>query len=302
MNRPSTKWHYQSIIYRVQEYMEAYLHEDISLQRMSDHTCVSYHHLADIFAQTENESLGGYIKRYRLEKAASLLWYTDLSLTSIAEKTGYTSSPSLSKAFAQHFHSSPGAFRRKPVFLEHSPNAILDGIRTAETYEGILNKEFAFQYRIEKLDNYYTVCQPLKLVPALSQQQFQYDAYLENVYTDIDHKIPGRKVIKPFNSLNFCPADRFTMHHGKLIDGKRYAQLSNAVRKAFLVSPVKNGQYLVFTIPPGQANEQIKNYTTLFRENLIGNKKIFRPEDFFIFLLLSEDESKIGEFYMYLAG
>ncbi|HEX6432194.1 MAG TPA: AraC family transcriptional regulator [Niastella sp.] len=302
MNRPSTIWYYQSIVYRVQEYMEAHLHEDISLQRMSDHTCVSYHHLADIFAQTENESLGGYIKRYRLEKAASLLWYTDLSLTSIAEKTGYTSSPSLSKAFAQHFHSSPGAFRRKLRFLKHSPNAILDGIQTEESYQAILNKEFDFQYRIEKLNNYYTVCQPLKMVPAYSQQPFQYDTYLETVYIDMDHKLPGRRVIKPFDSLNFCPANRFTMHHGKLINGTVYAQLSAAVRKTYLVSPVKNGQYLIFTIPPGQADEQIKNYTTLFRENLIGNKKIFRPEDFFIFLVLSEDESKTGEFYMYLSG
>jgi AraC-like DNA-binding protein len=302
MIRPSTIWHYQSTIYRVQEYMEAHLHEDISLQRMADHTCVSYHHLADIFGQTENESLGGYIKRYRLEKAASLLWYTDLSLTSIAEKTGYTSSPSLSKAFAQHFNSSPGAFRRQPKFLKHSPNAILDGIRTAEAYQSILNKEFDFEYRIERLDNYYTVCQPLKMVPAFFQQQFQYDEYLETVFRDMDHTLPGRKVIKPFDSLNFSPANRFTMHHGKLIDGTAYAQLSAAVRKVNLVSPVKNGQYLVFTIPSGQADEQIKNYTTLFRENLIGHQKIFRPEDFFIFLVLSEERNKVGEFYMYLAG
>jgi AraC-like DNA-binding protein len=300
MNRPSTIWHYQRIIYRVQEYMEAHLHEDISMQRMSDHTCVSYHHLADIFGQTENESLGSYIKRYRLEKAASLLWYTDLSLTSIAEKTGYTSSPSLSKAFSQHFHSSPGVFRRQPKFLKHSPNVMLDGIQTAEAYQSILNKEFDFEYRIERLDNYYTVCQPLKMVPAF--EQFQYDAYLETVFRELDHTLPGKRVIKPFDSLNFSPADRFTMHHGKLIDGTAYAQLSAAVRTTHLVSPVKNGQYLVFTIPPGEANEQIKNYTTLFRENLIGNKKIFRPDDFFIFLLLSEDNDKTGEFYMYLSG
>jgi AraC-like DNA-binding protein len=282
--------------------MEAHVHEDISLQRMADHTCVSYHHLAHIFGQTENESLGGYIKRYRLEKAASLLWYTDLSLASIAEKTGYTSSPSLSKAFSLHFNSSPGAFRRQPKFFKHSPNAILDGIQTAEAYQAILNKEFDFEYRIERLDNYYTVCQPLKMVPAYFQQQFQYDVYLETVFRDMDDKLPGRKVIKPFDSLNFSPADRFAMHHGQLINGTAYAQLPTAVCTTNLVSPVKNGQYLVFTIPPGQADEQIKNYTTLFRENLIGHQKIFRPEDFFIFLLLSEDETQVGEFYMYLSG
>jgi hypothetical protein len=140
------------------------------------------------------------------------------------------------------------------------------------------------------------------MVPAYFQQQFQYDAYLKTVFRDMDHTLPGRKVIKPFDSLNFSPSDRFTMHHGKLIDGTAYAQLSAVVRKAHLVSPVKNGQYLVFTIPPGQADEQIKNYTTLFRENLIGNKKIFRPDNFFIFLVLSENKNNVGEFYMYLAG
>jgi hypothetical protein len=58
--------------------------------------------------------------------------------------------------------------------------------------------------------------------------------------------------------------------------------------------------YLVFDIPPGPVDDNIKNYTTYFRENIIGFKKLFRPEDFFSFLVLGNDKNKLGEFYMYL--
>ena len=275
------------------------MQEDVSLRRLADHSFVSYHHLTDIFEQVENESIGGYIRRYRLEKAASLLLYTDHSLAIVAEKTGYTGSPSLSKAFAQHFHCSPGTFRRKPRFLPHSPNAILDGIGSAAAYETILTKEFSFQYRIETIKDHYTVCKPLKMVPAFAQKHFLYDAYLQTVHDDLDTDLEGRFIIRPFDSLNFAPASKFTMHHGKLITAQAHVRLSQDLYTRYVVTPVKEGQYLVFDIPPGPVNEHITNYTTLFRENLIGYKKLFHPEDFYIFLLLSEEPDKIGEFYMY---
>src|SRR5688500_5268808 len=99
--KPSTIEYYQAIANRVNEYVEANIHTDISLQRLADHVFVSYYHFADIFEKTERESIGSYIKRYRLEKAATLLSYTDLSLAIIAEKTGYSGKHALSKAFSQ---------------------------------------------------------------------------------------------------------------------------------------------------------------------------------------------------------
>lgn len=300
LHKPSTIQYYQALSNRVHEYIETNIHTDISLQRLADHVFVSYYHLSDIFEQTKQETIGGYIKRYRLEKAASLLTYTDLSLAGIAEKTGYSGKQALSKAFSQQFNHSPGFFRKRPVFIKDSPNALLDGIHSEQAYLDILKKDFAFNYRIETLHDHYTICRSLRMVPALYKSSFCYDAYLDKVIADFGKQWSGRFVIKPFDSLNFSPAGRFNMHHGLLVTGKVVNRLSPTDLQQYMVSPVKEGEYLVFDIPAGPMDEHIKNYTTLFRENIIGYKKLFRPEDFFIFLVLSNDEGKLGEFYLYL--
>lgn len=176
---------------------------------------VSYYHLSDIFEQTKQESIGNFIKRYRLEKAASLLCYTDLSLAEIAEKTGYSGKHALSKAYSQRFNHSPGNFRKRPVFMKDSPNAILDGIYTEQDYLVILKMNFSFNYRIEIMHNRYTICKSLRMVPALYKNGFSYDAYLKEVMS-VFYKVGGNIVIKPFDSLNFSPAGRFN------IQGFRY--------------------------------------------------------------------------------
>ncbi|AXY76363.1 AraC family transcriptional regulator [Paraflavitalea soli] len=302
LRKPSTIQYYQAITNRIQEYVESNIHADISLQRLADHVFVSYYHLSDLFEQAQQETIGGYIKRYRLEKAASLLSYTDLSLTDIAGKTGYSGKQALSKAFRQQFNHSPGHFRKRPLFIKDSPNAIMDGIQSEQDYHSLLKKEFSFTYRIENLVNHYTICRSLRMVPAVHQGSFCYDTYLDTVMNSFDKQWNGRFVIKPFDSLNFTPASRFNMHHGLLVTAPTLGQLSPVDLQQYIISPVKNGSYLVFDIPAGPMDENIKSYTTLFRENIIGYKKLFRPEDFFIFLLLSDGENKLGEFYMYLGS
>ncbi len=300
LHKPSTIQYYQAIANRIHEYVETNIHTDISLQSLADHVFVSYYHLSDLFEQTQQETIGAYIKRYRLEKAASLLSYTGLPLADIADKTGYSGKHSLSKAFSQQFNHSPGHFRKRPLFIKDSPNAIMDGIHTEQDYFSLLKKDFSFNYRIEALHNHYTICRSLRMVPASYTDGFCYNTYLDTVMNGFDRKWNGRSVIKPFDSLNFTPAGRFNMHHGLFVTGDSIDSISSTDLQQYIISPVKNGRYLVFDIPAGPMDENIKNYTTLFRENIIGYKKLFRLEDFFIFLLLSDEESKLGEFYIYL--
>lgn len=295
----STIQYYHAITNRVHEYVEENIHTDISLQRLADHVFVSYYHFLDIFEKTEQQNIGSYIKRYRIEKAANLLSYTDLSLAIIAEKTGYSGKHALSKAFGQRFNQSPGSFRKKPVFLKNSPNAVMDGIHSEQDYYALLKKDIPFHYRIEALHNRFTICRSLRMVPAYYNSRFSYEAYLEEVKKGFEVKYSDQLVIKPFDSLNFSPVALFSMHHGILVTGNEIDHYITT-RSNYIISPVKEGIYLVFDIPPGPVDEHIKNYTTFFRENIIGYKKLFRPEDFFSFLLLRNDKSKLGEFYMYL--
>ncbi|MCG8697075.1 MAG: GyrI-like domain-containing protein, partial [Bacteroidales bacterium] len=72
---------------------------------------VSEYHFHRIFKAYIGESIGSYISRLRLENAAQKLQTTNQTLTEIAEKTGYQSQYSLSKAFKKHFGVTPSAFR-----------------------------------------------------------------------------------------------------------------------------------------------------------------------------------------------
>lgn len=60
------------------------------------------------------ESPGDYIQRLRLEKSAFKLQTTRLSITEIAEQTGYQSVQALGKAFKKRFKVTPTVFRKQP--------------------------------------------------------------------------------------------------------------------------------------------------------------------------------------------
>lgn len=56
---------------------------------------------------------GAYVKRMRLERSASFLTSGDISVADAAERAGYHSTPSFSKAFKAEFGLSPDAWRRQ---------------------------------------------------------------------------------------------------------------------------------------------------------------------------------------------
>ena len=56
-----------------------------------------------------------YLARLRLSQAAGYLTTTNATLYSIAQRTGYESEASLSKAFKRAFGQAPGEYRRETV-------------------------------------------------------------------------------------------------------------------------------------------------------------------------------------------
>ena len=64
------------------------------------------------FAELMGEPPLQYLVRWRMAKAAQALRETDASIVEIAERVGYFSEASFSKAFKRWEGSSPGAYRR----------------------------------------------------------------------------------------------------------------------------------------------------------------------------------------------
>ena len=301
MQKTATQLYYRSVAFRLLEYIDAHLQYDITPDLLSDHVYVSKDHLAVIFSQIQQESIGKYIKRTRMERAAALMTYTRRSLSQVAEQVGYSGKHALSKSFQHYFGNSPGRFRKRLGYLKDSPNVIMDGIGSEEEYMGLINEHFNFSYHIEELHDHYTLCRPLRMVPALMRHHFSYADYLQEAEREFaDTGIDARFVVRPYDSVNFTAAADFNMHHGILLHKNKLALLPEAMRRENLLCAVNSGKYLVLDIPAGEADAQIKKYTTLFRENLIGRQRVFDIEDFCTFLLPGDNKDCAGQFYIFL--
>lgn len=97
---------------RCQEFMRARLSEDISLDELAAEAQLSPYHFARMFRQSVGVPPRVYFTQLRMEKSCELLVLTDLPITDIAFKVGYSSSQVLARVFFKHYHISPSDYRR----------------------------------------------------------------------------------------------------------------------------------------------------------------------------------------------
>lgn len=95
-----------------QEFMRVHLSEDISLDELAAEAQLSSYHFARMFKQSFGVPPRVYFTQLRIEKACELLVFTDLPITDIALKIGYSSSQVLARVFFRYQGISPSDYRR----------------------------------------------------------------------------------------------------------------------------------------------------------------------------------------------
>lgn len=85
--------------------------EPINIERIEEVCHYSYRNINRIFEALHHETIGKYIKRLRLEKAAQYLKYSEAPVADIGFEVGFESRAAFSKAFKNKFGCSPLAFR-----------------------------------------------------------------------------------------------------------------------------------------------------------------------------------------------
>lgn len=115
--------HQKEYIYRINkvtDYIDQHFSEELDLNKISEIACFSPFHFHRIFSAIMGESLNNYIRRIRIEKAASLL-RTDLdeSISDIAVYVGFKNIPVFCRNFKQHYGISAGDFRK----ADYDPNS-----------------------------------------------------------------------------------------------------------------------------------------------------------------------------------
>jgi AraC family transcriptional regulator len=128
---------YKKQINIITEYITNHLDEDISLSRLSELSCFSPYHFHRIVRAFLHEPIGNHIIRIRMETAARLLRYSDLSVSEIAYRVGYDAPGSLTKTFRQFYNVSPIEYKTnknyyimKPININNQLN--IKGPRMSE--------------------------------------------------------------------------------------------------------------------------------------------------------------------------
>jgi AraC family transcriptional regulator len=100
---------------RALAYIYDHLDEDLGLEALAVRASYSPDHFNRIFRFETSESVYAFIKRARLERAASrLVKSPNLSLSEIAAEAGYSAS-NFAVAFKGRFGRSPSEFRKDPI-------------------------------------------------------------------------------------------------------------------------------------------------------------------------------------------
>ena len=103
-------------INKLLNYIDAHLHEELSLTTVAQQVYYSPYHLHRLFKAITNETLNNYISRKRIEKAAHLLIHRpDYSISTIAHTCGFNSNAAFSRAFQKAYACSASNFRKQQV-------------------------------------------------------------------------------------------------------------------------------------------------------------------------------------------
>lgn len=98
-------------------YIENHLDEDLRVEDAANAAGYSYYHFTRQFNALLGESVGSYIRKRRLAKAAKELLYSDARILDIALNCGFESSESFSRAFKLQYQVSPAAYRKNRLDL-----------------------------------------------------------------------------------------------------------------------------------------------------------------------------------------
>lgn len=164
-------------INNVQDYIEKNIEEPLTLPQLAEVAQFSEYYFHRTYKAVTGESLYGYIKRNRLEKAAFLLISNPkLTITDVALSVGFASSSTFAKAFKQAFGISASAFKKGKNGKVLTNDAVYNGSIDFEDYYREIAAMEPISVDIKKLPNrkyiYYRYKGPYKGDSNLFQELF----------------------------------------------------------------------------------------------------------------------------------
>lgn len=94
-------------------FIEDNLRAAISVKEIADSVFTSYYHFHRIFQAVTGETIGGYVRKRRLSRAADELVYSERGIIDIAFDYQFESQEAFSRAFKKFFGLTPYRFRKE---------------------------------------------------------------------------------------------------------------------------------------------------------------------------------------------
>ena len=107
----STKTELYRRVCRAKEYMDSSFTDKLTLEKISKEACLSQFHFLRLFKCIYKKTPHQYLTSKRIEKAVSLLFGSDMSITEICFEIGFESLSSFSWLFKSRFGLSPEQVR-----------------------------------------------------------------------------------------------------------------------------------------------------------------------------------------------
>jgi two-component system response regulator YesN len=98
---------------RALEYIDQHYTEPLRLEKVARLAGYARQHFAELFLERERMGFAVYVSRLRLERAKRLLIDTDLSVTRVAELSGYASVTYFCRVFRRELQISPLGYRAR---------------------------------------------------------------------------------------------------------------------------------------------------------------------------------------------
>ena len=117
--KPSTQQEYERRVLRAQQLVEAHLDETLSPTEVARSAGMSLHHFHRVFRGMTGETVMGFTRRLRLERAARSLRDSERDVLPIALDAGYQSHEAFTRAFSEAFGVPPSTYRSLQAAPEH---------------------------------------------------------------------------------------------------------------------------------------------------------------------------------------
>lgn len=102
-------------VQRMQEYIEAHLNEDLSLEQLAQAAMYSPWYAYRLFRAHTGLTVSDYIRKLRLSRSAQRLKRGDAHVADAAYALGFGSADGFTRAFRREFGCNPAQYARQPV-------------------------------------------------------------------------------------------------------------------------------------------------------------------------------------------